>query len=66
MAPATRLTVTSTEPPAPTLTGKCIQAPVLKSVVIAIVLVVVPSLTITFWRRVVESQSTAYRWRVPE
>ena len=58
LAPATRLTVMSTEPPEPTLTGKCIQAPALKSVVIATVLVVVPSLTITFWRRAVESQST--------
>ena len=42
-----------TEPPPPTLTGKCIQAPALKSVVIATVLVVVPSVTITFWRRAV-------------
>ena len=33
--------------PAPTLTGKCIQAPALKLVVIATVLVVVPSVTIT-------------------
>ena len=65
LAPATRSTVTRTEPPAPTLTGKCIQAPALKSVVIATVLVVVPSLTVTFSRRAVESQSTAYRWSVP-
>src|SRR6266511_4550642 len=52
-------------PPAPTLIGKWSQAPALYELVIAIVLVVVPSLTVTFWRRVVESQSTTYRWSVP-
>src|SRR3972149_1054640 len=49
--PATRVTVTRTEPPAPTLTGTCIQAPPLNAVVMLIVVVVVPCLTDTVSRR---------------
>src|SRR3989304_4813876 len=59
LAPATRSMVIVTEPPPGTLIGKCIQAPALKEVVMLTVLVVVPSATVTFWRRVELSQSSA-------
>ena len=59
LAPATLSTVTTTEPPAATVTGTCIQAPALKLLLIAIVLVGPPLVMVTFSRRVVASQSTA-------
>src|SRR3990172_9504433 len=57
--PAVRSAGILTVPPAGTLTGKCIQAPWSKAVVMLIVLVVVPSATVYFARRVVPVQSRA-------
>ena len=57
LLPAVRFAVMRTRPPARTLTGKCIQAPLRKFVVMLTVRLVVPSVTVTFIRRLVVSQS---------
>ena len=59
LGPAVRSTVMVMVPPGATSTGKVIQAPWLKELVRADWRVVVPSETVTVWRRAVVSQSRA-------
>ena len=57
--PAVRSAVMLTSPPGLTLIGKCSQAPAFIDVLMLAVRDVVPSSTVTVWRRSVVSQSSA-------